>query len=74
MLLVVPIQKFSLSGRALASSCNLGAQWMLVEGLLQLPATKTTGTLQDPYMDYNVISFLFRGAGISCHVNLVLII
>jgi hypothetical protein len=74
MLLVVPIQKFSSSGRALASSCNLGAQWMLVEGLLRLPATKMTGTLQDPCMDYNVNSFWFRGACISYHVNLVLII
>jgi hypothetical protein len=39
MLLVVPIQNFSSSGRALASSCNLGAQWMLVEGC-RVPKTR----------------------------------
>jgi hypothetical protein len=69
MLLVVPIKKISSSGRALASSCNLGVQWMLIEGLLQSLATNKTGNLQDPCMDYNVISFI-QGALVSCYVNL----
>jgi hypothetical protein len=81
MLLVVPMKIFevSLLGRALASSCNLGVhllltlvRWMLVEGLLHSPATKMTGTLGDPCMDQNVFFFFFKGASISCHVNLAL--
>ena len=52
MLLVVPLKNLdvSSSGRALASSCDLDVylqqplvQWLLVEGLLHSPATKTTG-------------------------------
>ena len=79
MLLVVSMKIFevSLSGRTLASRCNLGVhlllplvRWMLVEGLLHSPATKTTGTLGDPCMDQNVIFFLFKGAFVSCHVNI----
>ena len=79
MLLIVLMKIFevSLSGRALASSCNLGVYlllplvwWMLVEGLLHSPAMKMTGTLGDPCMDQNVIFFLFKGAFVSCHVNL----
>ena len=56
MLLVVAMENFDVSSRrALASSCNLGVfplqpvvRWVLVEGLLQSPATKT---IRDPCMD-----------------------
>jgi len=44
-------------------------QWMLIEGLLQSLATNKTGNLQDPCMNYNVISFI-QGALVSFYVNL----
>jgi len=77
MLLVVPFKNLevSSSGRALASSCNLGmhlllplVRWLLVEGFLHSPVTKITGRSL-----YGLIcNFLFIQGCLckSCIVNL----
>ena len=77
MLLVVPLKNLdvSSSGRALASSCDLDVylqqplvQWLLVEGLLHSPATKTTGR---PLFG-SICNFLFVQGCLckGCDVNL----